>query len=108
AFGTPRPTMDLVKIEESIEAISNSSGENLTAPIKEYAQKFFDKHKNIECFIGKSRSPSCGVGSARLYDWQKNLISNQQSGIMADQAAQRGIVTIDSDETIKEYYAKCN
>jgi len=108
AFGTPRPTMDLVEIDGSIEAISNSTGENLTTPIKAYAQNFLDKYNDIECLIGKSKSPSCGVGSAKLYDKQKNLISNQYSGIMAQEAQKRHIKTIDSNEAIKEYHEICN
>lgn len=103
AFGTPRPTMDLIQTHNNIEAICNTTGNNLTKPIDEYAQNFFDQHPDIKLFIGKSRSPSCGVESARLYDCQKNLISNQYSGIMANQAKNRGIVSIDSDASLKEY-----
>jgi len=107
-FGTPRPTMDLILIDKKIEAQSNQSRELLTNSIQQYAQNFFDKHPHIEVFIGKSRSPSCGVGTTKLYDEQKNLISNQSIGIMANEAKKRGIQIIDSEEPPKEENEKYN
>jgi uncharacterized protein YbbK (DUF523 family) len=102
AFGTPRPTMDLVQIDERVEAICNTTGKVLTSPIKAYAMKFFDRHGDIEYFVGKSKSPSCGVGSAKLYDQDRELISNQDSGIMAREAKKRNIRVLDSND-LKEY-----
>lgn len=102
AFGTPRPTMDLVQ-EDSLKVICNVTHRDLTTPIKTYVQNFFNDNPNLDLFIGKSRSPSCGVGSAKLYDSQKNLISNQYSGIMALEAQKREIITLDSQDFLKEY-----
>ncbi|MBN2824937.1 MAG: DUF523 domain-containing protein [Campylobacterales bacterium] len=107
AFGTPRPTMDLIQ-DDGIRVICNSTGRDLTLPIEQYAQKFFDKYQHIDIFIGKSKSPSCGVITSRLYDRQKNLISNQYSGIMAKTAQQRHIHTVDSSQLTKESYEKWN
>jgi uncharacterized protein YbbK (DUF523 family) len=97
-FGTPRPTMDLVDDGKEIKAISNLTGANLTPPVKEYAKAFFDNHKDIELFIGKDRSPSCGVKSAKVYDNDKNLISNKGTGIMAKEAIEQGIKAFDAEE----------
>jgi len=102
AFGTPRPTMDLIEDRGSIEAICNMTGKNLTQPIESYAINFFTKHPDIDIFVGKSKSPSCGVCSARLYDRQKNLISNQSIGIMAREAQKHTIDLIDSSTFEKE------
>jgi uncharacterized protein YbbK (DUF523 family) len=66
-------------------------------------QNFFNDNPNLDLFIGKSRSPSCGVGSAKLYDSQKNLISNQYSGIMALEAQKREIIALDSQDFLKEH-----
>jgi len=96
AFGTPRPTMDLIQNSATVEAICNTTGKNLTQPIESYAINFFTKHPDIDIFVGKSKSPSCGVSSARLYDQQKNLISNESIGIMAHEAQKRNISLIDS------------
>ena len=97
AFGSPRPTMDLVQTKEGQKAISNMTGEDLSVPVVQYARDFFDKHTDIDLFIGKDRSPSCGVCSAKLYDLKKNLISDKEAGLMAKEAKIRGITVIDAE-----------
>jgi uncharacterized protein YbbK (DUF523 family) len=98
AFGTPRPTMDLIETKEGYKAISNSSGEDLSAPVIRYATAFFERHTDIDLFIGKDRSPSCGVCSARLYDEAKNLLSSREVGLMAKEAKKRNITCIDAED----------
>jgi len=98
AFGTPRPTMDLIKKEEGIRAVSNNTGEDLSVPVEKYAKDFFDTHTDIDLFIGKDRSPSCGVCSAKVYDTNKVLISNQEAGLMAKEALSRGVAAVDAEK----------
>lgn len=97
AFGSPRPTMDLVQTEKSVRALSNATGKDLSDPVIDYARDFFDSHPDIDLFIGKDRSPSCGVCSARLYDENKNLISSTEAGLMAQEAKKRHIDAIDAE-----------
>jgi len=97
AFGTPRPTMDLIAKEEGIRAISNETGEDLSAPIKAYAKAFFDTHPEITHFIGKDRSPSCGVCSAKVYSQEKVLLRDNETGLMAKEARLRGICSFDAE-----------
>lgn len=98
AFGTPRTTMDLVSKEKGIRALSNGNGEDLSEPIMDYATAFFDKYDTLDMFIGKDRSPSCGVCSARLYDEEKNLLSSKEAGLMANEAIKRNIRCVDAED----------
>ena len=100
AFGTPRPTMDLIQSKEGVKAISNQTSEDMTVPIVAYARDCFNRYE-IDLFIGKDRSPSCGVCSAKVYDEDKHLISSAASGIMAKEALRRDIPSIDA-EAVKE------
>ena len=102
AFGTPRPTMDLVENAGEVRAISNQTGENLSLPIREYAKDFFNQYPQIDLFIGKDRSPSCGVCSARVYDEEKNLLSSFEAGLMAKEAMHRDIHCVDAQNYMKE------
>ncbi len=97
AYGTPRPTMDLVQTPQGVRAISNTTGEDLSAPIEAYAKAFFDAHPEVTLFIGKDRSPSCGVCSAKCYDGAKMLISTSATGLMAQEAKHRGIEAVDAE-----------
>ncbi|HHE06001.1 MAG TPA: DUF523 domain-containing protein [Epsilonproteobacteria bacterium] len=98
AFGSPRPTMDLVRTEKGIHAISNESGLNLSRPILAYATHFFDTHSQVDLCIGKDRSPSCGVCSVKLYNEEKSLLSTTETGLMIREAKQRNIDCIDAEK----------
>lgn len=99
-FGTPRPTMDLVKTEEGIKALSNLTGADLSPPVLDYARRFFDEHPDLDGFIGKDRSPSCGVCSARLYSRERELLSSEAAGLMAAEAMRRGLECWDAESYI--------
>jgi uncharacterized protein YbbK (DUF523 family) len=90
--------MDLTLTPEGVKALTKFSGEDRTGPIAEYAEKFFDEHPDIDLFVGKARSPSCGVCTARLYDEEGNLLSEKEAGVMAAEAKARGIETTDDED----------
>jgi uncharacterized protein YbbK (DUF523 family) len=96
-FGTPRPTMDLVQNENEILAVSNENKKNLSSPIQNYAYDFFSNNPEIEIFIGKDRSPSCAVESAKVYDIEKNLLHKSGTGIMSKVAMDLGIECWDAE-----------
>lgn len=98
AFGTPRPTMDLIRLPQGDRALSNLTGEDLSEAVTQYAVGFFDSHTDLDLFIGKDRSPSCGVCSAKVYDEAKNLLSTQEAGLMAKEALKRKIDSIDAED----------
>jgi uncharacterized protein YbbK (DUF523 family) len=102
AFGSPRPTMDLIDNGRDIKAISNLTGADLSPPVQHYAGSFFDVHEDIDLYIGKDRSPSCGVCSARVYDSEKNLLCSEGSGLMAEEAKRRGITCWDAESYLEE------
>lgn len=97
AFGTPRPSMDLQRSSKGDCAISSENGKNLSGPIEAYARTFFDQYPEFDLFIGKDRSPSCGVCTARVYDEDKNLLSSTESGLMAKEAKKREIISVDAE-----------
>jgi uncharacterized protein YbbK (DUF523 family) len=98
AFGTPRPTMDLIVNNSTLRAISNENQQDISEPIFSYAQDFFYKNQNIELFIGKDRSPSCAVKSGKVYDKEKTLVHKQGTGLMAQVALDLGIESWDAEE----------
>ena len=99
-FGTPREAMDLIQTDRGVCALGKFSGEDKTSPIADYAEEFFNENTDIDLFIGKARSPSCGVRTAKLYDLEENLLSDNETGIMASSATARGIEAVDDEEFI--------
>jgi len=98
AFGTPRPTMDLIINHSTVRAISNKNHEDISEPIFTYAQNFFKENPNIELFIGKDRSPSCAVRSGKVYNKEKTLVHKQGTGLMAQVALDLDIESWDAEE----------
>jgi len=102
AFGSPRPTMDLIEDRGEISAISNETGDDLSKEIVTYAKDFFEKHRDIDLYIGKDRSPSCGVATARVYDSDKNLLRSDGIGLMSLEAKRADIESVDAEHFIEE------
>ncbi|CAA6823130.1 MAG: COG1683: Uncharacterized conserved protein / FIG143828: Hypothetical protein YbgA [uncultured Sulfurovum sp.] len=70
AFGTPRPTIRLVEdTEDSYFVQSNKSQENVSKELLNSSQSEFSRIQNepLRGIILKSKSPSCGLGSALVY-----------------------------------------
>jgi uncharacterized protein YbgA (DUF1722 family)/uncharacterized protein YbbK (DUF523 family) len=69
AFGTPRPSIRLVNKESDYRVISNKNGDDLTDELieKSYQELYKIVQNDLSGIIFKSKSPSCGMGSAKAY-----------------------------------------
>jgi len=89
--------MDLVEEKNKILAVSNRNQKNLSEPINAYAKEFFLNNPDIKLFIGKDRSPSCAVQSAKVYDVKKELLHKNGTGLMSKVALEFGIECWDAE-----------
>ncbi|SMC08347.1 DUF523 domain-containing protein [Nitratiruptor tergarcus] len=76
-LGTPRETIDIVEGR----AIGNETQQDYTEAIEEQAQKFIAQYPNIDTIYCKSKSPSCALCSAKIFDKNKNLLQSTGTGI---------------------------
>lgn len=69
AFGTPRPSVRVVRRKDGTVIESNTSGADLTQVLMEGSQQELASisQQPISGIIFKSKSPSCGLGSAKAY-----------------------------------------
>lgn len=69
AFGVPRPSIRLVNKEGDYRVISNKNGDDLTDMLQDKSYLEFQKiaQNDLTGIIFKSKSPSCGMGSAKAY-----------------------------------------
>jgi uncharacterized protein YbgA (DUF1722 family)/uncharacterized protein YbbK (DUF523 family) len=84
AFSSPRDSIRLVDENDSINVISNKTQQDLTQALRRNSQKEYNsisKHK-LGGIIFKSRSPSCGLGSAKVY-LPNGFASGKQDGVFA-------------------------
>ena len=69
AFGAPRPSIRMVQDDENLNIISNKTGENLNNELQDASEHELQKIKkeNIRAIIFKSKSPTCGMMSSKVY-----------------------------------------
>lgn len=68
-FGTPRESIRLVEIDDSIRVFTNSSKKDVTQEIKDISQTLANKVSDDHLcgFIFKSKSPTCGMERVKVY-----------------------------------------
>ncbi len=69
AFGTPRPTIRMVKEDETIKIRSSKTKNDVTHQILATSNHELERLKStsLSAIIFKSKSPSCGLGSTLVY-----------------------------------------
>ncbi len=82
----PRPRILIVKIKESERLIQPETGKDLTEDMLKVCQKALAEFKEIDGFLLKAKSPSCGVKSTKLY--QNEKIIGKTSGFFARLASE--------------------
>ena len=79
----PRPAMHLVENGDSLE-VQAENGEILTADMEASAWRIITRlGRNLDGFILKKGSPSCGPGNTRRYTARQTLRHRHQDGIFA-------------------------
>lgn len=82
AFGTPRPTVRLVKVNDAIRVQSNKTADDLTDALMQTSHHELQKleHETLCGIIFKSKSPSCGMNSAKLY-LENGMSEGKEDGV---------------------------
>jgi len=66
-LGTPRFPIRIVSQRDQPRLIQPATGIDVTDKMVEFTKQFFDKLKEVDGFILKFRSPSCGMKDVRIY-----------------------------------------
>ncbi|MGZ8548809.1 MAG: YbgA family protein [Sulfuricurvum sp.] len=90
AFGTPRPTIRLVTVEGNTRVLSNKIGNDLTDALVKTSQDELAKlEREPLCgIIFKSKSPSCGMNSGKLY-LPNGMSDGKRDGVFMAMCRQR-------------------
>ena len=66
-LGIPRDPVRIIKKKNGLKLIQPSTSKDLTKKIDNFSKNYSNNLDNVDGFILKSRSPSCGVGDAKVY-----------------------------------------
>jgi len=96
-LGTPRKPIDLRLIDGEIRVTQKETGRDMTDELEAFSEGFLDRLGDIDGFILKSRSPSCGLGTTKIHNDSGVSLG---SGVFASRVERRygGHVIIDEDE----------
>ena len=67
-LGVPRDPIKIVSKNDKQNMVQPSTGNDYTKMMNDFAIKFNDSLTEVDGFILKSRSPSCGIKDVNLYD----------------------------------------
>jgi len=90
AFGTPRPSVRLVSVEGNVRVHSNKSGDDLSEALIQTSRDELGKleSKSLCGIIFKSKSPSCGMKSAKLY-LENGYCEGKEDGVFMSMCRER-------------------
>ncbi|MCM8771973.1 MAG: DUF523 and DUF1722 domain-containing protein [candidate division WOR-3 bacterium] len=86
-LGVPRKSIIIVKNNGSKRLIQTDTENDLTDKIIKYSQNIIESLKEVDGFLLKANSPSCGVGSAKLYKDGKFI--SKTYGIFAEKIKEK-------------------
>ncbi len=66
-LGIPRKTLSMYKFGDKIEVIQKETGLNVTQQLIAYSESKIKSLPEVDGFILKAKSPSCGVKSAKVF-----------------------------------------
>lgn len=66
-LGIPRNPLVLTKDGDNIYLVDTKTGENFTHRMVDFSKSFVSVLRDVDGFLMKSKSPSCGVGDAKVY-----------------------------------------
>ncbi|MGB9710944.1 MAG: YbgA family protein [Thermodesulfovibrio sp.] len=81
-LGVPRKRLIIVDNGSSKRLIQPETGKDFTDKMLEYVDKTISSITNIDGFILKAKSPSCGVGSTKLY--RNGSVAGKTDGFFAE------------------------
>lgn len=82
----PRKTIRLVSSENKINLIQPETRTNFTIDMENFTVKYLNSIKDVDGFILKSNSPSCGIKDVKIYkDLEKSLpLTTEANGMFAE------------------------
>jgi len=82
-MGVPRNPVILIEKDNDIKMIDPQTQKDYTEQIIQFSQDFLKNLKDIDGFLLKSKSPSCGVKSAKKYIQNNKVAVGKTNGLFA-------------------------
>lgn len=89
-LGAPRMPVRLVEKKDGVHMIQQKTERDVTDEMSEFASVFLSGLKDIDGFVLKSMSPSCGIASVKIYgSMEKKPAVRRNKGLFAEKVRER-------------------
>ncbi|BER93405.1 MAG: hypothetical protein PWP60_1062 [Candidatus Atribacteria bacterium] len=100
-LGVPRRPIHIVLLKEGMHLIQSETEKDVTADLVSFAETFLNI-RDVAGFILKAKSPSCGVGDAKIYVPQSKKVAQKGNGLFAQQIINKyGYLAIESERRLE-------
>ncbi|MFQ5679280.1 MAG: YbgA family protein [Gemmatimonadota bacterium] len=83
-LGVPRDPIRLVRVGKGERLVQPATGRELTREMTRFAKRFLDRRADLDGFILKSRSPSCGTRDVKVHpDAEATEAIGRRAGVFA-------------------------
>ena len=104
-LGVPRDTIRLVASDDRNLLVQPATGRDLTDDMEGFAARHLDGLDEVDGFILKSRSPSCGLGHVKIFDGAgSRRMVRRGAGVFADAVLKRfGDLAIEDEGRLRNH-----
>ena len=64
---TPREALRILQKDDKLELVKSSTGEDVTDKLRNFTESFLNNLVDVDGFILKNKSPTCGLKDAKIY-----------------------------------------
>ena len=98
-LGVPRKPVRLVRAGPGVKLVQPDTGRDVTAAMKRFAGSYTDSLGEVDGFVLKGRSPSCGVFDAKVFaKAEKSPTVERRPGLFAEAVLRRFPHAVVEDE----------
>jgi uncharacterized protein YbgA (DUF1722 family)/uncharacterized protein YbbK (DUF523 family) len=98
-LGTPRDPIKIVRRNNALHLLQPTTGRDITDQMRSFGSQFLQSLDEVDGFILKSRSPSCGIKDVKLYTGKQGEMASEKTvGLFAVEVLNRfGGVAIEDE-----------
>lgn len=102
---TPRNPIRIETHDNKYKLTELNSGLDYTSQMTEFAEEFLNNIDDIDGFILKSKSPSCGINDVKIYSKDNKIsIRNNGTGVFANKLLEKNLnIPIENEGRLKNY-----
>jgi len=104
-LGIPREPIRIVLEDDTLHLFQPATGQDVTQAMQDFTIKFLDGIKEVDGFILKNRSPSCGFNDVKIYQgYDKSAMSMRGHGFFGGAVIEKfGGLAIEDEGRLKNF-----